>query len=223
MLEARNIWKSFNDRAVLRGINISIRDPGIYVIIGRNGVGKTTLIKILSGILRPSRGEVYINGRNVFNDYGVRDVIGVLFHENILYDELTVHENLDLLLKMYGIDSIKSSTLAYEAYKAFRLDRYDGVRVGHLSYGWRRRLNIVRALLNNPRVLLLDEPILGLDDSASMDVARLIDKVSIDRIILMTLADIRDLELFKALPNLKWVCRLEDGILNVLDEDYIFS
>ena len=178
MIELRDVWKRFRDDWILRGVSISF-GKGLHAIVGDNGSGKTTLIKIICGLLKPTRGIVRILGREINRD--CKRNLGVLLHENVLYEELTVEENLRFYSRFYGFRE-----LAEWAFEEFELERYRNVRVGELSFGWKRKANIVRALLGDPQILLLDEPFAGLDGKTRRTVEKIITEISEERLVVFT-------------------------------------
>ena len=182
MIELSDVWKRFGDEWVLRGVNLRIDRPDLIAVVGENGSGKTTLLKIICGIVKPSRGTVKLFGKDLRRDRSYKRKIGVLFHENVLYEELTVDENLNFYSKVYGI----YSDTAREVYERLELERFGDVRVKDLSFGWRKRANLVRALINDPKVVLLDEPLSGLDERSTELVRDLMLELSKDRIVLFT-------------------------------------
>ena len=187
-LKLVDIWKRYSGRWVLEKVDLEVAASEIVCIYGENGVGKTTLLKIIAGLIAPTKGRVLIDG-NV--DRRFRNGLqGVLLHENILYEELTVEENISYYSKLYGNTD---KELVDRLVKALGLEKYWRMRVGSLSYGWKKRANIVRAFLNNPKILLLDEPFTGLDINAYRNFIDIIKSVKKDRIILFTISNWEDL------------------------------
>ena len=187
-LKLENIWKRYGGRWVLKGVELEVNESTVMCIYGENGVGKTTLLKIVAGLVAPTKGRVLINGSS---DRRFRNSLqGVLLHENILYEELTVEENITYYSRLYGdVDQ----DLIDKLVEVLGLKSYWRTKVGALSYGWRKRANIVRAFINNPRVLLLDEPFTGLDINAYRNLLEIIMNVSEGRIILFTISNESDL------------------------------
>lgn len=187
-LKLEDIWKRYGGRWVLKGVELEVNESTVMCIYGENGVGKTTLLKIVAGLVAPTKGRVLINGSS---DRRFRNSLqGVLLHENILYEELTVEENITYYSRLYGD---VNQDLIDKLVDALGLKSYWRTKVGALSYGWRKRANIVRAFINNPRVLLLDEPFTGLDINAYRNLLEIIMNVSEGRIILFTISNESDL------------------------------
>ena len=194
VLSVSNVWKRYLRSWVLRGVNFEVSRGEVVALLGKNGSGKTTLLKMVCGLVRPTRGKIVLLGEDVHYGEGeYRRRIGVLLHESLLYEELTVRENLDYYAKMYGLQRFEESETALSAYENLGLRRYENTKVGHLSYGWRKRANIVRALINNPDVIMLDEPLSGLDEEGERTVSKLMADLSRDRTIIFTIPNEEEL------------------------------
>ncbi|MDO8532897.1 MAG: heme ABC exporter ATP-binding protein CcmA [Dehalococcoidia bacterium] len=164
-VEVRKLSKDFGGRRALRGVELRAQEGESLAIFGPNGSGKTTLIKILATILRPTGGSVSVAGLSLPQEaLEVRRRIGVVTHQNYLYDELTCHENLTFYGRMYRVPDIPERIRTVIAQVGLEARLHDRVRT--LSNGMQRRLAIARAVLHNPSVLLLDEPEVGLDEHA---------------------------------------------------------
>ncbi len=169
IVQALDIWKKYRGKWILKGLSLEVVASSLIAVLGRNGVGKTTLVKILSGLVRPTKGKVLIFGQDAYREEGgYKASLGVLMHENVLYEELTVVENLEYYGRMYGIKNFLESSSAREAFDILGLENYRETKVGHLSYGWKKRANIVKALLNDPDLIIMDEPTSGLDEVATI-------------------------------------------------------
>jgi heme exporter protein A len=162
-VEVRRLVKSFDDRRVLNGIDLSIEPGERVVIFGPNGAGKTTLIKILATIINPSSGDVLIDGVNV-RDHSeeVRRRIGIVSHHTFLYNHLTAQENLDFYRRMYDVPEERIREVAALVGMDSRLQD----RVATLSRGMQQRFSIARALLPRPSLIFMDEPETGLDQQS---------------------------------------------------------
>jgi len=199
MIELFDVWKRFRDW-VLKGVNLRIERNGLFAIVGDNGSGKTTLLRIMCGLEKPNKGFVKILGRDLRD---CKRFLGVLLHENILYDELTVEENLNFYAKVYGC----YSEISKDVSRRLGLDGYMDFKVKDLSFGWKKRANLVRALLNDPKIILFDEPFSGLDESAREDVREIMFDLSRDRVVVFTTPIEPDLDCE--------IFRLENGVVYV--------
>jgi heme exporter protein A len=164
---ARGLAKRYGTIEALSGVDLEIREGELVGLLGPNGAGKSTLLAIISTLAAPSSGAVLYGGRTA-KQIGppVRSRIGVLSHDLHLYSELTAIENLVFFGRLYGVPN--PETVAAKALRRARLDDRGGDLVSGFSRGMRQRLAMERALLHNPRLLLLDEPFTGLDDASTM-------------------------------------------------------
>jgi len=158
------VTKNFGHIKALRGIDLSFTKGQKTSLLGPNGAGKSTLLRIIATQMVPSSGHIWIMGDDAHqNRIEAKKNIGVVGHRSFLYDELTVLENL----RFYG-DFVKAPEPEYDrVLEVTDIERWRDTKVGHLSYGLRKRADISRALLGNPPILLLDEFFAGLDQEAS--------------------------------------------------------
>jgi ABC-type multidrug transport system ATPase subunit len=164
-----NLIKQFGRFAALRGVTAEFSGGKLYAILGDNGAGKTTLLRTLAGLSQPSSGEVAIFGAKDFRD--ICQQVGYMAHPSLLYDEMSGMENLQYFARLYGITS---STRCAEVIRSVGLDP-DLVRhVGQYSQGMRQRMSLARALLNDPQILLLDEPFSNVDIHSAIEMVRLL-------------------------------------------------
>ncbi len=166
LLEARGLWRAYGRRQVLRDLDLAVAAGEAVAVAGPNGAGKTTLLRVLAGLTRPDRGEVRLEGRPLRRDAPeVRRAVGLVSHQTLLYDDLTLHENLTFAARLYGLPTPVAAARAAldEAGLGPRADESPR----RLSRGLAQRAAIARALLHRPRLLLLDEPFTALDAAAS--------------------------------------------------------
>jgi heme ABC exporter ATP-binding subunit CcmA len=169
VITVSNLIKQFGRFAALRGITAEFSGGKLYVVLGDNGAGKTTLLRTLAGLNRPSSGEVSILGTKKFRD--ICQQVGYMAHPSLLYDEMSGIENLEYFARLYGITNRTRCTATISA---VGLDP-DLVRpVGQYSQGMRQRMSLARALLNDPKILLLDEPFSNVDLHSAEEMVRLL-------------------------------------------------
>jgi heme exporter protein A len=165
-LVARSLTKTFGRFTALRSLSLEVSPGESITIVGRNGAGKTTFLKIVSSIIRSYTGEVLLRGRNLKDaDEAMRRTIGFVSHESFLYKDLTVRENLSFYARMYGVAE-RERTID-EIVRRVDLEAKSSVLVRALSRGMKQRLSLARAFVHGPSLLLLDEPFTGLDEGAS--------------------------------------------------------
>ena len=164
MIIIKNLVKKYGEFYALHGLNFEVNENEIFGLLGPNGAGKTTLIHILATLLKPTEGYAIVNGFNVLHDATkVRESIGVVFQAPSSDDMLTGYENLKVHALLYGIPSKKREIRISEVLTLVGLEERKNDQVKKYSGGMRRRLEIARGLLHNPKVFFLDEPTLGLD------------------------------------------------------------
>jgi len=164
VIQVENLRKKYDAIKAVNGISFSVKRGEIFGFLGPNGAGKTTTINILCTLIRPTAGVAYINGYNVSsNPDQVRNSIGLVFQETTLDNHLTAEENLFLHAMLYGVSRKEFIQRKIEVLKLCELWERRKVRIENFSSGMKRRLEIARALINQPKILFLDEPTIGLD------------------------------------------------------------
>ncbi len=166
-IEVKDLTKRFNSKGsfvAVDHISFSVEDGEIFALLGPNGAGKTTLIKILTTLLKPTSGMAKVAGFDVSKEQEkVRESIGIVFQEPALDWRLTGRENLDFHARMYGIKRGEREERVEEALKLVELEDKADILVDKYSSGMKRRLELARGFIHNPKVLFLDEPTMGLD------------------------------------------------------------
>lgn len=210
-----DVSRHYGRRRALSHVSLTCRAGEVLGLLGPNGAGKSTLLSILATLLAPSSGEVrYGNHRAEQAGPGLRSRLGLLAHDLHLYPELTARENLEFFARLHGVANPRGAAAA-GLERAGLTDRADDIASG-FSRGMRQRLALERALLHDPRLLLLDEPFTGLDDSsASALVTRLKQLSGGGGIIILAT---HDLDVAEALLDRAAVLR--DGRLVALDDTH---
>jgi ABC-type multidrug transport system ATPase subunit len=169
IIAVTNLVKQFGRFAALRGVSASFEANRLYGILGDNGAGKTTLLRILAGLVPPTRGEISILGNK--NPREVCREFGYMAHPSLLYDEMTGMENLRYFGRLYGLGD---EARCAQVIAAVGLDPALERPVGQYSQGMRQRMSLARALLNDPRILLLDEPFSNVDIRSAREMVKLL-------------------------------------------------
>ena len=172
ILSIKDLEKYYEDSPVLKSINININEGEIYGLLGRNGAGKTTIMKIILGLTKPTKGKVILLGSDTSTDKGkeVLKNVGCIIESPGFYSNLTATENLMIFAKLRG----DSENSVKEALKLVNLPYNDKKLFGKYSLGMKQRLAIANAIMHKPKVLILDEPINGLDPIGIAEVRILI-------------------------------------------------
>ncbi len=190
MIEVRNLAKRFGGKTVLRGLNFAVQPGEFVALLGPNGSGKTTFLRILASLSQASLGEVRVAGYSLPRQAeAVRARLGVVSHLPLLYGDLTAEENLVFYGRMYGVPKLSPRITEVLEMVGLAPRRHDLVRT--FSRGMQQRLSIGRAILHDPEVMLFDEPYTGLDQDASLMLDELLQTVAAQgRTIVMTSHDL---------------------------------
>ncbi len=179
MIEARNLTKSYGTVQALRGVSFSLQEGEIVGLLGPNGAGKTTTIKILTGYLQPDSGHVTIDGFDVVtHTRQVQQRLGYLPESAPLYGELSVQRYLRMMADLREIPADEKTARISEAVYATNLADHLTRPIGELSKGFRQRVGLAQAILHRPKLLILDEPTIGLDPTQILDIRRLIQRLA---------------------------------------------
>ena len=168
---AHGVVKQFGRFAALRGVTAQIAAGKLYAILGDNGAGKSTLLRTIAGLAQPTRGTISVLGTGSIKN--VRAQIGYMAHPSLLYDEMTGMENLRYFAGLYGATEARCR----EAIAAVKLDPDLERLVGQYSQGMRQRMSLARAILNDPKLLLLDEPFSNVDLRSAHEMVALLAKI----------------------------------------------
>jgi phospholipid/cholesterol/gamma-HCH transport system ATP-binding protein len=184
MIELRNVHKGFGTQQVLRGIDLTIRDGETVAVIGQSGCGKSVLLKLLIGLLKPDEGEITIDGTHMERAreaelHKVRSNIGFLFQSAALFDSMNVEDNITLGLREHGVrDAARLRATAVEKLRLVGLTNVLHKMPSELSGGMRKRVGLARALATDPQYIFYDEPTTGLDPVTSDQIDQLIADIT---------------------------------------------
>jgi ABC-2 type transport system ATP-binding protein len=181
-IDVQNIVKKFGDFTAVKGISFFVEEGEIFGLLGPNGAGKSTLIRMMVTLLPPTTGTAIINGFDVVkNANGVRHSIGVIPQAMTSDLELSVEENLIIFAKLYGVPRQKRERLIRDLLESVELTQWKDAPVKNLSGGMRRRVEIARGLVHEPRIFFLDEPTTGLDPVSRVNVWEMLEKIKRER------------------------------------------
>ncbi len=185
MIEIKNLVKNYKDVCAVNNLNLIINDNEIFCLLGTNGAGKTTTIKILTTLIKPDSGMVEINKLDILSDaYMIKNIINVSPQETAIAGNLTVLENLEFMAGVYNIKN-KDKKIK-ELINMFKLESVLNKRVKQLSGGYQRKVSIAISLINEPKILFLDEPTLGLDVISKHDLWNIIKSLKNKITIVLT-------------------------------------
>lgn len=193
-IEIYQLTKRYGKKTALNNVNLNIGE-GMFGLLGPNGAGKTTLMRIIAALLPPTNGSVTIKGIAVSNRSKIHTMIGYLPQDFNFYPQLSVYEALDYLAVLGGIDNQKQRRLRIRhLLHQVNLWQHRKIKVRALSGGMRRRLGIAQALLNDPQVLIVDEPTAGLDPEERVRFRNLLSEFAIGRTVILSTHIVGDVE-----------------------------
>lgn len=176
MIQTESLSKNYRGFQAVNKVSLQVNRGEIYGFIGLNGAGKTTMIRMMLGMINPSEGACFINGKQVnLSNYPIWQDVGYIVETPYAYPELTVKENLNIFRRLYGIRDPQSVTIILER---LNLTRYANKKAKHLSLGNAQRLGIAKALLHHPQILIMDEPVNGLDPAGIVEIRELLQDLA---------------------------------------------
>lgn len=193
-LVLNNVRKKFGNLIAVDDISIEMEN-GLYGLLGTNGAGKTTLMRILCTVLKPSDGKIYYNGEDIFEmDGRYRNIIGYLPQEFGFYPNLSVKDYLSYIASLKGLNKRLTKVRIEKLLEITGMQIHSSKKMKKLSGGMKRRVGIAQALLNDPKILILDEPTAGLDPMERIKFRNLIGELSKDKIVLLSTHIVSDIE-----------------------------
>lgn len=180
-ISTTNLTKKFGDFTAVDHVSFDVKKAEIFGLLGPNGAGKSTAIRMLSTLSIPTEGSATVAGFDVQKEDGkVREHIGLVSEKMIMYDELTARENLKLFGKLYDIPSDVLAKRIDKLLRFVRMEKWADHRIDTFSTGMKQRINVIRALVNQPEILFLDEPTLGLDPQSTAEIRELVRRINIE-------------------------------------------
>ena len=184
-IKTTNLCKEYKDVKAVNNLNIEIKEGELFGLLGVNGAGKTTLIKMLTGIIKPTCGEINIFDMKYPEDtMKIKEILNISPQETAIAPNLTVKENLDFMAGIYLLNNKEEKV--NELIKLFKLDEVLERKTKNLSGGWQRKLSLAIALINEPKILFLDEPTLGLDVISRKELWNILESLKGKMTIILT-------------------------------------
>ncbi len=181
------LTKRYKDKTAVNQLDLTVYKGELYGLLGVNGAGKSTTIKMLSCLTKPTEGDAVVMGNSVTANPGeVKKILNVSPQETAVATKLSVRENLEFIAKIYGFSGAKAREKADKIIESFEMEEIARQKAGTLSGGWQRRLSIAMALISEPQVLFLDEPTLGLDVLARRELWKTIRQLKGKVTIILT-------------------------------------
>ena len=187
MIRIENLTKNYGDVKAVQSISFSLNDGEIVGFLGANGAGKSTTLKMMTGYLSPTSGNVYVNDQNIIDDcIDIQKQIGYLPELNPLYFEMKVHEYLKFHAEIRGIQDVDFNESLKRVVNECGLQGVVHRTVGNCSKGYKQRIGLAAALIHDPKILILDEPVTGLDPNQIVEIRSLIKKLGKEKLVLMS-------------------------------------
>lgn len=192
-IEVKNLYKYYGEQAAVRDVSFSVKKGEIVAFLGPNGAGKSTTMKIMTGFMSASEGEVFICGKKVDIDkLDTRQIIGYLPENNPLYTDMYVREYLEFVGRIYKIKNLKARVS--EMITAVGLEVEQFKKIGALSKGYRQRVGLAQAIIHDPEVLILDEPTTGLDPNQLVEIRELIRNIGKEKTVILSTHIMQEVE-----------------------------
>lgn len=193
-LEIQQLTKSYGSLLALNEINLTLT-PGIYALLGSNGAGKSTLINLLTGNLKPDKGSILYNGKNI-NDLKkeYRAILGYMPQQQELYEQFNAYRFLNYMAALKGMDAKTAKTEIERVLKIVNLQDDAHRLLGQYSGGMKQRILIAQAIMNHPDIIILDEPTAGLDPKERIRIRNIISEIAGDKIVLFATHVVSDIE-----------------------------
>mgnify|MGYP001488410417 FL=1 len=179
IIEVQNVSKKFDEKIVLDNISFVVEEGDIFGLIGPNGAGKTTLINIITGLLDANNGTVLIGGYDIKKDtLKAKEFFGLVPQELVLIETVSAYDNLEFFGSLYGLKGKLLKERINYALEVTGLTENKKVKVKKFSGGMKRRLNLAAAIMHNPKILILDEPTVGIDPQSRNNIFAFIIKIN---------------------------------------------
>lgn len=186
-IETKSLTKKYKSKTAVDNIDLTVKEGELFALLGVNGAGKTTIIRMLTGLSHPTSGECRVYGNDCVSERGeIKKIVGISPQDTAVAENLTVDENLRFMCGIYGFSKEKTEQKTAEMIRLFKMDEVKNSRAKTLSGGWKRKLSIAMALISEPKVLFLDEPTLGLDVLARRELWSVVERLKGGTTIVLT-------------------------------------
>lgn len=187
MIRVENLSKNYGPVKAVRSISFDLDDGQVVGFLGANGAGKSTTLKIMTGYISPSSGNVYFNDQNIHdNTSEIQKDIGYLPELNPLYGEMRVHDYLKFISEIRGIPKENFKSAFQKVVEECALNAVAHRTIGNCSKGYKQRIGLAAAMIHDPKILILDEPVTGLDPNQIVEIRQLIRKLGKEKIVIMS-------------------------------------
>lgn len=195
VIQIKELTKKFGGELAVDRLSLTIEQGEFFALLGENGAGKTTTIKMLSCLLSPTSGDALMLGDSIVeNPLAVKKKMNLSPQETAIARNLSVKENLEFIAKIYGSNQQETKRKTEELIRKFGLEEYAGKKAKNLSGGWQRRLSIAMAMISEPEIIFLDEPTVGLDVRARIDLWKILLQLKGDITIILTTHYLEEVE-----------------------------
>ena len=187
MIRVENLSKNYDAVKAVRSISFDLKDGQVVGFLGANGAGKSTTLKIMTGYISPTSGNVFYNDKNIQDDTSeIQKDIGYLPELNPLYTEMRVHDYLKFISEIRGVPKDNFKTAFQKVVEECALNAVAHRTIGNCSKGYKQRIGLAAAMIHDPKILILDEPVTGLDPNQIVEIRQLIRKLGKEKIVLMS-------------------------------------
>ncbi len=192
-IEVKQVTKLYGEQKALNNISFEIKTGEVVGFLGPNGAGKSTMMKIITGFIPPTKGQVFVEGFDIATEsMEVRKLIGYLPENNPLYHDMYVKEYLEFVASIYKLKNKKQKVADIIAQTGLEIEKHK--KIGALSKGYRQRVGLAQALIHNPKVLILDEPTSGLDPNQIIEIRNLISEIGKEKTIMLSTHIMQEVE-----------------------------
>lgn len=194
-LVLENVTKKYKDKTAIQNVTAELYSGQLIGLIGKNGAGKTTLLKLLSTIMKPTGGRILLDNQDIVKNPNImRNMIGYLPQDVFAYPNLTILEYLIYIASVKGMKKKEMETQINDLLSKFHLENAKNKRLDNCSGGMRQRVGIICALLNNPQIIIVDEPTTGLDPEERITVRNILSGLSKEKIVILSTHIVSDIE-----------------------------